>query len=200
MSSIKIPEDLWNQINTLSEQFGFRDTTEFLRYSLEVTQTLYCPAVSAIVTREGCEVLMVGNDYGEDELVWNLPGGAVDPGEDLAQAVKRELHEETGLNALEVGPLSWVVQINSQNSKPFIIVFAFEITVWEGEVCLDNEVDHGDVQQAQFMPYPKALDCMIYGNQVAFRDWLAEPQNVPRLYFAAAGIVREVTPKKADAI
>jgi ADP-ribose pyrophosphatase YjhB (NUDIX family) len=200
MPSIEIPEDLWNQINTLSGQFGFHNTAEFLRYSLEATQTRYCPAVSAIVTWEGREVLMVGNDYGEDDLVWNLPGGAVDPGEDLVQAVKRELHEETGLNALEVGPLSWVVQINGQNNKPFIIVFAFTITAWEGEISLDNEVDHGDVQQAQFMPYAKALDCMIYGNQVAFRDWLAEPQNVPRLYFAASGIVREITPKKADAI
>ena len=41
-------------------------------------------------------ILMVRNKSGNSSY-WSLPGGAVEPGETLEQAAKRESKEETGL-------------------------------------------------------------------------------------------------------
>ena len=53
-------------------------------------------AVAAVCVRDG-RLLLVrrGRPPGHDR--WSLPGGRLDPGETLEQAVTRELQEETGL-------------------------------------------------------------------------------------------------------
>jgi ADP-ribose pyrophosphatase YjhB (NUDIX family) len=192
MPYLEIPDDLWNQINMLQMQFNFSAQEDFLKFCLDTAQTRYCPAVGAIVTRDESEILLVGNDYGEDELVWNLPGGAVDPGEDLVQAAARELYEESGITTLEIGPLAWIVQVILQENLPFIVGFVFEVKAWEGQVSLENEVAHGDVQQAKFLPFADAIDCMIDGNKIALREWLADPRDVPRIYQSTPDGVKRV--------
>jgi ADP-ribose pyrophosphatase YjhB (NUDIX family) len=156
MPNIEIPDELWGEITAQQALFNFPTQVDFLEFCLDIAQTRYWPAVGAIVTRNDCEILLVGNDYGGEELIWNLPGGAVDPGENMIQAVARELHEETGITALEIGPLAWIVQAIQEGERPFIIGFAFEVPSWEGAVSLENEVAHGDVQQAAFVRFDVA--------------------------------------------
>jgi 8-oxo-dGTP diphosphatase len=53
----------------------------------------------AVVERDGA-ILMVQNERiieGKTQLTWDLPGGQVEPGEMLGEALRRELREETGL-------------------------------------------------------------------------------------------------------
>lgn len=68
-------------------------------------------AVRVLLVDEDDRVLLIeDSDLGLDPVPhwWNTPGGGVDPGESDAEAVVRELREETGLQVTEadlVGPL-----------------------------------------------------------------------------------------------
>jgi len=53
---------------------------------------------------DGDRVLLVKRAHEPLKGDWSLPGGAVDVGETLEQAVAREVKEETGLD-VEVGPV-----------------------------------------------------------------------------------------------
>ena len=55
--------------------------------------------VGAVAVQEDC-LLLVRRATPPGEGLWSLPGGRVAPGETLAEAVLRELQEETGLEAL----------------------------------------------------------------------------------------------------
>lgn len=55
-------------------------------------------AVSACVWRGG-QFLMVERGKAPNRGLWSLPGGSVEFGETLADAAKRELQEETGVEA-----------------------------------------------------------------------------------------------------
>jgi 8-oxo-dGTP pyrophosphatase MutT (NUDIX family) len=58
------------------------------------TQLVLSPSVAAIVRNQAGQILfLVRSDNG----LWDLPAGAIDPGETPAQAIVREVREETGL-------------------------------------------------------------------------------------------------------
>ena len=59
--------------------------------------------VGAVVVQDGC-VLLVRRRQPPLAGEWSLPGGAVELGETLEQAVAREMFEETGLR-VRVGPV-----------------------------------------------------------------------------------------------
>lgn len=61
------------------------------------------PAVGAVVL-DGDSVLLVQRDRDPGRGEWSLPGGAVELGESLEAAVKREVWEETSVR-IEVGGL-----------------------------------------------------------------------------------------------
>lgn len=58
---------------------------------------------------DGDRVLLIRRGRPPGEGLWSVPGGRLEPGETLAQAVAREVREETGL-VVEVGPLACVVE------------------------------------------------------------------------------------------
>jgi len=65
-------------------------------------------AVGAFVFEDG-RVLLIERGHPPGDGLWTVPGGRQEPGETLAQAVAREVREETGL-VVEVGPLACVVE------------------------------------------------------------------------------------------
>lgn len=52
-------------------------------------------SVHAVITDDQGRVLLLRSTYGDQG--WGLPGGALDPGETIHQALRRECREELGL-------------------------------------------------------------------------------------------------------
>lgn len=188
LATVEIDDALWMEFCALSERFEMPGPGDFLKWCLrriikfeEVADGRYAPICCAVVTRDQSEILLVGNDYNpEQPLFWNLPGGAVDPGEDLRHAVIRELYEESGLEAVQVGPLAWVVQIYNGAEHPSFLVFAFEVIAWRGDITLEHE--DGRVRRAEFVPYTEAYERLVSTIAVPLRHWLTEPRKTPRIY------------------
>jgi 8-oxo-dGTP diphosphatase len=65
--------------------------------------------VGAFVRDDAGRVLVVQRGAPPGAGLWSVPGGKQEPGETLAQAVAREVREETGL-VVEVGALACVVE------------------------------------------------------------------------------------------
>lgn len=66
--------------------------------------------VSVVITNLGGDVLLLKHSYGP--AVWGLPGGGLKPGEDPAEAARREVYEELNLtlSAIElVGVIEEVI-------------------------------------------------------------------------------------------
>ncbi|MGD8739355.1 MAG: NUDIX hydrolase [Desulfobacterales bacterium] len=61
-------------------------------------------AVGAVVFKEGC-VLLVRRGQPPAEDLWAIPGGSVEIGETLQEAVEREILEETGIKIRALKPI-----------------------------------------------------------------------------------------------
>lgn len=84
--------------------------------------------VSAVVVDDE-RLLMVRRGRGRAQGTWGLPGGRVESGEVLAEAVVRELVTETGVEGV-CGPLIGVVELLDAEG-PHQVVLAHEVTLLE---------------------------------------------------------------------
>lgn len=82
-------------------------------------------AVGAIVRRAD-ELLLVKRGREPAVGEWSVPGGRVEPGEMLMEAVTRELHEETGLHGVCGRLVGWVERIGEDRH---FVILDFEATV-----------------------------------------------------------------------
>jgi 8-oxo-dGTP diphosphatase len=67
------------------------------------------PCVGAVVTDEQGRLLMIQRGHDPGAGLWSIPGGRIEPGETDAQALVREMLEETNLQ-VKVGSLIGSVQ------------------------------------------------------------------------------------------
>ena len=92
--------------------------------------------VAAIIIRDG-QVFATQRGYGEWKGWWEFPGGKIEPGEGLEEALVREIREE--LNAeISVGELVDVVEWDYPTFH--LTMHCFLCTLISGTLCL-NEHD-----------------------------------------------------------
>jgi ADP-ribose pyrophosphatase YjhB (NUDIX family) len=99
-------------------------------------------AVSAAIIRDG-RVLVARRARGPALGVWTMPGGVVESGETLTEALKREITEETGLTIEPValaGHREVVVHDDDRRVSRHFVILCFASRWIAGEPTLNDEL------------------------------------------------------------
>lgn len=98
----------------------------------------------------GANVILLNSDHQlllqlrQDNDCWGLPGGALEPGETLEQSAKRELFEETGLQAKSLNLFNIFSGEDFYYQYPhgdevYNVIASYTCTDYEGEILIDVE-------------------------------------------------------------
>jgi mutator protein MutT len=106
--------------------------------------------VGAIVVDDG-RLLLVRRGHGPAAGDWSVPGGRVEPGETLAEAVVRELAEETGLEGVCGNLIGWVERIGDDYHY---VILDFSVTLLEGAEPIAGD----DAAEAAWVPLDEVAE------------------------------------------
>ena len=140
-------------------------------------RTLYRIVVG--IVRQGDQLLLVKNQADGAESIWSLPGGVIEAGETLAEALKREMAEETGLS-VETFQLAYVTENFIEQFDAHSLVTYFECTA-RGEL-LPNDPDR-EVVACQWVPIEQLGDYLLNRDVLEpLQDYLNETSKSYYLY------------------
>jgi 8-oxo-dGTP diphosphatase len=109
----------------------------------------------AAVVRDG-KLLLVQRLTEPEAGCWGLPGGRVDPFEPLADAVRREIHEELGILIGDAALLCLVELIDRAGEEHWVAP-VYRVAAFSGEPTNREPTKHGDVGWFTLDALPAAL-------------------------------------------
>jgi 8-oxo-dGTP diphosphatase len=125
-----------------------------------VTTPLPQLCVGAVVVEEG-RLLLVRRGRGPGEGRWSVPGGRVEAGEEVEEAVARELREETGLAGRCRRLLGWAERVGPDHH--FVILdFLVDVTT-AGTLAAG-----GDAAEVAWVPLDALEDRPLVDGLAAF--------------------------------
>jgi len=140
-------------------------------------------AVSALVRNAQDRILLVHSPRGD----WEFPGGQVEEGETLTQALQREILEETGVTA-SIGALVGIY--SNVIRRPPIVMFGFLSDWLAGDLKTSEEslavewVERHEVLARIQRPaiYTRMKDMLEFDGRVVYRAYKVEPNTVRAEY------------------
>ncbi|QNR19918.1 NUDIX hydrolase [Exiguobacterium sp. Helios] len=140
-------------------------------------RTLY--RIVAAIVRQEQQLLLVKNQEDGAEAVWSLPGGVIEDGETLKEALQREMKEEAGLS-VETFELAYVTENFIEQFDAHSLVTYFECSV-TGELSL-NDPDR-EVVACQWVPIEQLGDYLLNRDVLEpLQDYLNETSKSYYLY------------------
>jgi len=106
-------------------------------------------------------LLLVRRGRGPAAGEWSVPGGRVEPGETLAEAVVRELLEETGIEGVCGELVGWVERIGDGHH---FVILDFHVEVLEGR----SPVAGDDAAEAAWVPLPQVAELPLVDGLAEF--------------------------------
>ncbi len=96
-------------------------------------------ASAVALIRDDDSVLMVESRCpGEEATFWALPGGMLERGEDVADALVREVREETGLSVVGPHTVAALIWLRTDEGAADWHTFVCEPAGWDGTVDIDD--------------------------------------------------------------
>ncbi|NKQ37118.1 MAG: NUDIX hydrolase [Chloroflexi bacterium] len=135
-------------------------------------------AVAGLVKNDRGYVLMIRSP----KRGWEFPGGQVEEGENLIQALQREIREETGVTAI-IGSLAVI----SSNVKPPTKLMLDFVGHWESGVLRPSyeSLEVAWVKPDEVLPrishpaiYDRMRTLMNYSGEVVYRVYKTKPYHV----------------------
>ena len=106
--------------------------------------------VAAIIKKKGYYFIAQRNKEKYMGLKWEFPGGKVDPGETLSQALSREIHEELNINIRVHEKLA---QEKYKDNEINIVLHYFLCSIIDGTIKLNEHEAMEWVEKKDFNKY-----------------------------------------------
>lgn len=158
------PKNYENEIEFLAVGLGNKESEiPRIRAGVSLNPSL---AVNAIVTK-GEKILLVKRKSEPFKGFWSLPGGFVEYGETVEEAVKREVKEETGLT---VEPEKLIGVYSEKNRHPgrHVVAICYLTKIKEGNTSADLEEN----EEVRFFSYNELPKNLAFDHNKMILDYL----------------------------